>query len=58
MTQRTLRTTNFGWTVIFSKNAQTIKDFFETVLMTAKRKADLIETDIGKEFVNKIIVDC
>ena len=34
------------------KNAQTIKDSFENILITSKRKPKLIETDRGKEFCN------
>ena len=43
----------FGWTVPF-KNAQTIKDSFEKILISSKRKPNLIETDRGKEFYNNI----
>ena len=45
----------FVWTVpIKSKNAQTIKDSFENILISSKRKPNLIETDRGKEFYNNI----
>ena len=45
----------FGWTVPLKvKNAQTIKDSFENVLINSKRKPTLIETDRGKEFYNNI----
>ena len=41
----------FGWTVpLKNKNAQTIKDSFESILIGSKRKPNLIETDPGKEF--------
>ena len=43
----------FGWTVpLKNKNAQTIKDFFENILISSKRKPNLIESDCGKEFYN------
>ena len=45
----------FGWTVpLKNKNAQTIKDSFENILINSKRKPNLIETDRGKEFYNNI----
>ena len=48
----------FGWTVpIKNKNAQTIKDSFENILINSKRKRNLIETDRGKEFYNNIFQD-
>ena len=38
-----------GWTVpLKNKNAQTIKDSFENILISSKRKPNLIETDRGK----------
>ena len=40
-----------------NKNAQTIKDFFENIIIISKRKPNLIETDRGKEFYNKIFQD-
>ena len=44
-----------GWTVPLKvKNAQTIKDSFENVLISSKRKPGLIESDRGKEFCNNI----
>ena len=44
----------FGWTVpLKNKNAQTIKDSFENLLIKSKRKPNLIETDDGSEFVTK-----
>ena len=43
------------WTVpIKNKNAQTIKDSFENILISSKRNSNLIETDRGKEFYNNI----
>ena len=45
----------FGWTSpLKNKNAQTIKDSFENILISSKRSANLIETDRGKEFYNNI----
>ena len=44
----------FGWTIpLKNKNAQTIKDSFENILISSK-KLNLIETDRGKEFYNNI----
>ena len=40
-----------------NKNAQTIKDSFEKILINSKRKPNLIETDRGKEFYNNIFQD-
>ena len=48
----------FGWTIALkNKNAQTIKDSFENILIDSKRKPNLIETDRGKEFYNNIFQD-
>ena len=48
----------FGWTVpLKNKNAQTIKDSFENILINSKRSPNLIETDRGKEFYNNIFQD-
>ena len=45
----------FGWTIpLKNKNAQTIKDSFESILINSKRKPNLIETDRGKEFYKNI----
>ena len=47
----------FSWTVpLKNKNAQTI-DSFENFLINSKRKPNLIESDRGKEFYNKIFQD-
>ena len=47
-----------GWTVpLKNKNAQTIKDSFENILISSKRKPNLIESDRGKEFYNNIFQD-
>ena len=48
----------FGWTVpIKNKNAQTIKDSFENILISSRRRPGLIESDRGKEFYNNIFQD-
>ena len=45
----------FGWTVpLKNKNAQTIKDSFEKILINSKRKPNLMESDRGKDFYNNI----
>ena len=39
----------FGWTIpLKNKNAQTVKDSFESILIISKRKPNLIETDSVK----------
>ena len=41
----------FGWTVrLKNKNAQTMKDSYEYIIISSERKPDSIETDRGKEF--------
>ena len=48
----------FGWTVpLKQKIAQTIKDSFESIIISSKRKPNLIETDRVKEFYNNIFQD-
>ena len=48
----------FGWTIpLKNKNAQTIKDSFESIMTSSKRKPNLIESDRGKEFYNNILQD-
>ena len=48
----------FGWTVpIKIKNAQTIKDSFEKILISSKGSPNSIESDRGKEFYNNIFQD-
>ena len=48
----------YGWTTpLENKNAQTIKDSFENIMISSKRKPNLIETDRGKEFYNNIFQD-
>ena len=44
----------FAWTIpLKNKYAQTIKDEFSNIIKSSKRKPNLIESDDGKEFVNK-----
>ena len=40
-----------------NKNASTIKDSFENIIIHSKRKPNLIESDRGKEFYNSIFQD-
>ena len=48
----------FGWTSpLKNKNAITIKDSFENILINSKRKPNLLESDRGKEFYNNIFQD-
>ena len=48
----------FGWTIpLKNKNAQTTKDSFENIIISSKRKPNLIESDRGKEFYNNIFQD-
>ena len=48
----------FDWTIpLKNKKAQTIKDSFENILISSKRKPNLIETDRGREFYNNIFQD-
>ena len=48
----------YGWTIpLKNKNAQTIKDSFENILISSKRRPNLIESDRGKEFYNNIFQD-
>ena len=48
----------YGWTKpLKNKNAQTIKDSFENILISSKRQPNLIESDRGKEFYNNIFQD-
>ena len=48
----------YGWTIpLKNKNAQTIKDSFENIIINSKRKPILIESDRGKEFYNNIFQD-
>ena len=48
----------FGWTIpLKNKNARTITNSFENILIRSKRKPNLNETDRGKEFYNNIFQD-
>ena len=48
----------FGWTVpLKNRNAITIKNSFENILINSKRSPNLIETDRGKGFYNNIFQD-
>ena len=48
----------FGWTLpLKNKNAQTIKDSFEKISMSSKKRPNLIETDRGREFYKNIFQD-
>ena len=48
----------FGWTTPFkNKNAQTIKDSFENISMSSKRKPDFLEGDRDRGFYNNIFQD-
>ena len=45
----------FGWTIpLKNKYAQSITDAFSQIIKTSKRKPNLLETDDGKEYVNKM----
>ena len=47
-----------GWTVLLkNKNAQTIKESLENILISPKRKPNLIECDRGREFYKFIFHD-
>ena len=44
----------FGWTIpLKNKNAQSIPDTFSEIIKSSNRKPNLLETDDGKEYVNK-----
>ena len=48
----------FGWVIpLKNKNAQTIKESFENILISSKRSPNFLETDRGKEFYNNIFQD-
>ena len=48
----------YDWTLpLKNKNALTLKDSFENILINSKRKPNLIESDRGKEFYNNIFQD-
>ena len=48
----------YGWTVpLKNKNAQTIKDSLENILISSKRKPNIFESDHGKEIYKKVFQD-
>ena len=48
----------FGWTIpLKNKYSESITDAFSQIIKTSKRKPKLLETDDGKEYVNKIFND-
>ena len=48
----------FGWTVpLKNKNARTIKDSFENILISSESKPNLFESDRDREFCNNIFQD-
>ena len=45
----------FGWTIpLKNKYARSITDAFSQIIKTSRREPNLLETDDGKEYVNKI----
>ena len=49
---------NFCWTIpLKNKYAQSITDAFSQIVKSSKRKPNLLETEDGKEYVNKIFND-
>ena len=49
---------NFGCTIpLKNKNAQTIKDCFENVIVNSKRKPDFLESHRNRGFLNSIFQD-
>ena len=46
-----------GTVSLKNKTSQTITNSSEIILLTSKRKPNLLETDDGKNFVNKIFND-
>ena len=48
----------FGWTIHMKNNyAQTITDAFSEIIKSSNRNPNLLETDAGKEYINKIFND-
>ena len=46
---------DFGWTIpLKNKYAQSITDTFSEIIKSSNRESNLLETDDGKEYVNKI----
>ena len=49
----------FGWTTpIKNKNAQQIKDSFENIIISSKRKPNFLEGDRDRRFYNNIFRHC
>ena len=47
---------NFGWTIpLKNKYAQSITNAFSEIIKSANRNPNLLETDDGKEYINKIL---
>ena len=48
----------FGWTILLKNNyAQSITDAFSQIITTSRRKPNLLETDDGKEYLNKTFTE-
>ena len=48
----------FGWTIpLKNKFSQSISDAFSEIIKSSNRKPNLLETDDGKEYVNKIFTE-
>ena len=48
----------YGWTIrLKNKNAQSITDAFSQIIKTSRPKPNLVETDDGREYVNKLFND-
>ena len=48
----------FGWTIpLKNKFSQSITDAFSEIIKSSNRKPNLLETDDGKEYVNKIFIE-
>ena len=46
----------FGWTIpLKNKYSQSMTDAFSQIIETSRRKPNLLETDDGKEYANKIV---
>ena len=47
----------FGWTVLLpNKNANTLKNLFESILKSSRRSPNWNESDNGKHFVKRILI--
>ena len=47
----------FSWTAPLKKKAHTLKDSFENIILSSKRKPGLIESDRGKKLYSNIFQD-